>query len=180
MACTADVVAPGFVAVNITFHNTAGPSKFQAVAMRSGADLSTWSTAAALMVTQPPYIHIHSDNSTENATFTAQSTSYRKRRCCFAKLQHISTPSIVRPVRFYYRSGTNWPKSDHWHFHSQNHNCTIKAADDLAANVGTVKAYLGRPWKGSSTTVCYAVIFWQFGRAGWLIWSGDFALSTPY
>ncbi|KAG4928615.1 hypothetical protein JHK85_055101 [Glycine max] len=36
------VVAQGFVAMNITFRNTAGPSKHQAVAVRNGADMSTF------------------------------------------------------------------------------------------------------------------------------------------
>ncbi|KAK2403572.1 putative pectinesterase/pectinesterase inhibitor [Trifolium repens] len=41
-SATFAVVAQGFVAVNITFRNTAGPGKHQAVAMRSGADMSTF------------------------------------------------------------------------------------------------------------------------------------------
>nr|POE45127.1 putative pectinesterase/pectinesterase inhibitor 7 [Quercus suber] len=36
------VVAPGFVAVNITFRNTAGAIKYQAVTVRNGADMSTF------------------------------------------------------------------------------------------------------------------------------------------
>ena len=38
----AAVLGTGFVAVNMTFRNTAGPAKHQAVALRSGADLSTF------------------------------------------------------------------------------------------------------------------------------------------
>ena len=38
----AAVVADGFVAVNITFRNTAGAIKHQAVAVRNGADMSTF------------------------------------------------------------------------------------------------------------------------------------------
>ncbi|KAK9983726.1 hypothetical protein SO802_033251 [Lithocarpus litseifolius] len=41
-SATFAVVAPGFVAVNITFRNTAGAIKGQAVAVRTGADLSTF------------------------------------------------------------------------------------------------------------------------------------------
>ncbi|RVX20552.1 putative pectinesterase/pectinesterase inhibitor 41 [Vitis vinifera] len=41
-SATFAVVAQGFVAVNITFRNTAGAAKHQAVALRSGADLSTF------------------------------------------------------------------------------------------------------------------------------------------
>ncbi|KAF2325140.1 hypothetical protein GH714_023163 [Hevea brasiliensis] len=41
-SATFAVVAPNFVGVNITFRNTAGAIKHQAVALRNGADLSTF------------------------------------------------------------------------------------------------------------------------------------------
>nr|BAJ97364.1 predicted protein [Hordeum vulgare subsp. vulgare] len=41
-SATFAVLGQGFVAVNMTFRNTAGPAKHQAVALRSGADLSTF------------------------------------------------------------------------------------------------------------------------------------------
>ena len=36
------VVAPGFVAMNITFRNTAGAIKYQAVTVRNGPNMSTF------------------------------------------------------------------------------------------------------------------------------------------
>jgi pectinesterase len=61
------------------------------------------------------------------------------------------------------------------------HNATIKAADDLAPMIGTVKTYLGRPWKEYSRTV-YLQCFMDslINPSGWREWSGDFALSTLY
>jgi pectinesterase len=61
------------------------------------------------------------------------------------------------------------------------HNTTIKAADDLAPMIGTVKTYLGRPWKEYSRTV-YLQCFMDslIDPSGWREWSGDFALSTLY
>lgn len=41
MLC-ATVVWLGFVAANITFRNTAGAIKYQAMVVQSGADLSMW------------------------------------------------------------------------------------------------------------------------------------------
>ncbi|KAJ0112470.1 hypothetical protein Patl1_00971 [Pistacia atlantica] len=61
------------------------------------------------------------------------------------------------------------------------HNCTIRAADDLASSNQTVNTYLGRPWKEYSRTVyMQSCMESLINPAGWQIWSGDFALSTLY
>lgn len=61
------------------------------------------------------------------------------------------------------------------------HNCTIRAADDLASNNGTTQTYLGRPWKQYSRTVyMQSYIDTVVDPAGWRAWDGDFALSTLY
>lgn len=61
------------------------------------------------------------------------------------------------------------------------HNCTVRAADDLAAtNTGT-KTYLGRPWKEYSRTVyMQSFLDGSIDPAGWREWNGDFALNTSY
>ncbi|KAG4916645.1 hypothetical protein JHK87_054202 [Glycine soja] len=60
------------------------------------------------------------------------------------------------------------------------HNCTIRAADDLAASNG-VATYLGRPWKEYSRTVYMQTVMDSVIHAkGWREWDGDFALSTLY
>ncbi|KAG5055891.1 hypothetical protein JHK85_008401 [Glycine max] len=66
-------------------------------------------------------------------------------------------------------------------FGTSIHNATIKPADDLAPSVGTVKTYLGRPWKEYSRTVYMQSFMNSFiNPSGWHEWSGDFALSTLY
>lgn len=172
------MVAPGFVAVNITFRNTAGPSKFQAVAMRSGADMSTFYRCSFQGYQDTLYAHSLRQFYREcdiygtidfilgNAAVVLQNCNIYPR---------LPLPGQFNPITAQGRTDPN-----------QNtgisiHNCTIKPAEDLAPNVGAVKTYLGRPWKEySRTVVMQSFLDSVIDPAGWSIWSGDFALSTLY
>lgn len=47
--------------------------------------------------------------------------------------------------------------------------------------IGTIKSYLGRPWKEYAVTVVMqSYIGSLIDPTGWAPWSGDFALSTLY
>ncbi|KAJ1402376.1 Pectinesterase, catalytic [Sesbania bispinosa] len=148
------VVAQGFVAVNITFRNTAGPSKGQAVALRSGSDMSTFYSCSFEGYQDTLYTH-------------SMRQFYRE---CDIYGTEWTFNAITAQVEL--------TQSKHRHFHT---NATIKAAADLAPNVGTVQTYLGRPWKQYSRTVVMQSFMDSFiNPAGWHEWSGDFALSTLY
>ncbi|PHU13316.1 hypothetical protein BC332_14521 [Capsicum chinense] len=85
------VVGQGFVAVNITFENTAGPINHQAVAVRNGADLSTFYSCSF-----HGYTYTRSDNSTENATFMAQSNSYLETQQQFSRILTYTQNSLYK------------------------------------------------------------------------------------
>ena len=51
------VVAPGFVAMNITFRNTAGAIKHQTVTVRNGPDMSTFYTCSFEAYQDTLYTH---------------------------------------------------------------------------------------------------------------------------
>nr|GEX15367.1 pectinesterase 2-like [Tanacetum cinerariifolium] len=60
------------------------------------------------------------------------------------------------------------------------HNCRVTAASDLKGVLG-VKTYLGRPWKQYSRTVFLKTnLDSLIDPAGWMPWSGNFALNTLY
>lgn len=61
------------------------------------------------------------------------------------------------------------------------HNCNVTAAPELVPVISSFPTYLGRPWKLYSRTVyMQSYLDSVIQPAGWLAWSGNFALSTLY
>jgi pectinesterase len=172
------VVAQGFVAVNITFRNTAGPAKHQAVAMRSGADMSTFYSCSFEGYQDTLYTHSLRQFYREcdiygtvdfifgNAAVVLQNCNIYPRLPLSGQFNSITAQGRTDPNQ---NTGTSIQ------------NATIKAADDLAPKVGTVQTYLGRPWKEYSRTIFMQSSMDSFiNPAGWHEWDGNFALSTLY
>ncbi|KAI4354839.1 hypothetical protein L6164_003671 [Bauhinia variegata] len=123
-SATVAAVGDGFIARDITFRNTAGASNHQAVAFRSGSDLSVY---------------------------------YR----CSFEAQGRTDPNQNTGISI--------------------HNSKVTAASDLKPVQSSVKTYLGRPWKEYSRTVFMKNYLDSLvNSAGWLEWSGNFALNTLY
>ncbi|KAL8101003.1 putative pectinesterase/pectinesterase inhibitor 7 [Apium graveolens] len=172
------VVGPGFVAVNITFRNTAGGENHQAVAMRSGADMSTFYSCSFEGYQDTLYPH-------SNRQFYTECDIYGTVDFIFgngaAVLQDCNIYPRL-PLSNQFNAITAQGRSDI----NQNtgisiQNCNIRAADDLASSSGGTQTYLGRPWKLYSRTI-YMQSFMDslINPVGWREWSGTFALDTLY
>ncbi|EXB33524.1 putative pectinesterase/pectinesterase inhibitor 41 [Morus notabilis] len=177
-SATFAVVAPGFVAVNITFRNTAGAIKHQAVALRNGADLSTFYSCSFEAYQDTLYTHSLRQFYRDCDIYGTVDFIFGNAAVVFQNCNMY--PRL--PMQNQFNAITAQGRTDP----NQNtgisiHNCTIKAADDLAASNGTIKTYLGRPWKEYSTTVyMQSYIDSVVDPAGWREWNGDFALNTSY
>ncbi|KAI7757130.1 hypothetical protein M8C21_029483 [Ambrosia artemisiifolia] len=172
------VVAPNFVATNLTIRNTAGSIKHQAVALRNGADLSTFYKCSFEGYQDTLYAHSLRQFYREcdvygtvdfifgNAATVLQNCNLYPRLPMSGQFNAITAQGRTDPGQ---NTGTSIQK------------CNIMAADDLAASNGTTVTYLGRPWKEYSRTV-YMQSFMDslVAPAGWSVWSGDFALNTSY
>ncbi|MBA0826080.1 hypothetical protein Goarm_010972, partial [Gossypium armourianum] len=172
------VVAPNFIAVNITFQNTAGAIKHQAVAVRNGADLSVFYSCSFEGYQDTLYTHSLRQFYREcdiygtvdfifgNAAVVFQNCNIYPRRPMNGQFNAITAQGRTDPNQ---NTGTSI------------HDCNIMAADDLASSNTTFKTYLGRPWKEYSRTV-YMQNFMDslINPAGWKEWNGDFALNTSY
>ncbi|KAF5820355.1 putative pectinesterase [Helianthus annuus] len=168
------VTAPNFVAVNITIRNTAGAVKHQAVALRNGADLSTFYSCSFEGYQDTLYTHSLRQFYREcdiygtvdfifgNAAVVFQNCNLYPRQPMSGQFNAITAQGRTDPGQ---NTGTSIQ------------NCNIRAAEDL----GSTKTYLGRPWKEYSRTV-YIKTFMDtlIDSAGWRAWSGDFALNTSY
>ncbi|XP_042499437.1 pectinesterase-like [Macadamia integrifolia] len=177
-SATVAAVGDGFIAKNMTFQNTAGPQKYQAVAFRSSSDLSV-------------FYHVSFKGYQDTLYVYSQRQFYRN--CdIYGTVDFIFGDAVVvfqrcniyprKPLSGQENTVTAQGRSDP----NENtgisiHDCQITAASDLKAVQSSVKTYLGRPWKEYSRTVVMKTYLDSLiDPAGWLEWSGDFALSTLY
>ncbi|MED6155550.1 putative pectinesterase/pectinesterase inhibitor 41 [Stylosanthes scabra] len=177
-SATFAVVGQGFVGVNFTVRNTAGAVKHQAVAVRNGADLSTFYSCSFEGYQDTLYAH-------SLRQFYRECDIYGTVDFIFGNAASVFQNCNIYPrlpMSGQFNAITAQGRTDP----NQNtgisiHNCTIKPSDDLAANMGVAATYLGRPWKEYSRTI-YMQTFMDsvVDPKGWQEWDGDFALSTLY
>ncbi|KAL3744603.1 hypothetical protein ACJRO7_013813 [Eucalyptus globulus] len=177
-SATVAVVGEGFLARDITFENTAGPSKHQAVALRVNSDFSAFYRCCMLAYQDTLYVHSLRqfyfgcfiagtvDFIFGNAAAVLQDCDIHARR---------PNPSQRNMVTAQGRDDPN-----------QNtgiviQRCRIGATSDLLEAKDSFESYLGRPWKMySRTVIMQTVISDIIHPAGWYPWDGDFALDTLY
>ncbi|GKD66504.1 pectinesterase inhibitor domain containing protein [Tanacetum coccineum] len=177
-SATVAAVGDGFLARDITFQNTAGPSGNQAVALRVGSDLSAFYQCNIIAYQDTLYVHSNRqffvncyvagtvDFTFGNAAVVFQDCQFQARR---------PNPNQKNMVTAQGRTDPN-----------QNtgiviQKCTISAASDLQPVQASFPTYLGRPWKEySRTVVMESSISDVIDPAGWYPWDGNFALDTLY
>ncbi|XLR33872.1 hypothetical protein S83_061772, partial [Arachis hypogaea] len=143
-----------FVAVNITFRNTVGPSKHQAVALGSGADLSAFYMCSFEGYQDTLYAHSMRQFYSDCHIYGTVDFIFGNAAVVFQNCNIF--PRL--PMTGQFNSITAQGRTDP----NQNtgisiHNTTIRPADDLAPRVGVVKTYLGRPWKQYSRMVLWKI-----------------------
>eukprot|EP00253_Pinus_taeda_P013168 PITA_13168 len=177
-SATVAVTGNGFIARDMTFENTAGPTKHQAVALRVGSDLSAFYQCNFKGYQDTLYAH-----------------SFRQfyRKCnIYGTIDFIFGNSAVvfqdcnllarRPLknqRIIYTSQGREDPNENTGISIQN--CKVIAARDLEPVKSSFEAYLGRPWKEYSRTVFMQSFLGDLIQpAGWIEWNGPFALNTLY
>ncbi|KAJ8448301.1 hypothetical protein Cgig2_025225 [Carnegiea gigantea] len=177
-SATVAIMGEGFLARDLTFQNTAGPSKHQAVALRVGADHSAFYQCDILAYQDTLYVH-HSrqffincliagtiDFIFGNAAVVIQDCDIHAR---------MPNPNQKNMVTAQSRSDPN-----------QNTGIVIQksrigATMDLQATKGSFETYLGRPWKAfSRTVIMQSTISDVVHPKGWHEWDGNFGLHTLY
>eukprot|EP01018_Ginkgo_biloba_P036981 Gb_28162 [translate_table: standard] len=177
-SATFGAVGKGFIAQNMTFENTAGPGEHQAVALRVGSDLSALYQCSFKGYQDTLYTHslrqfyrdcnIYGtvDFIFGNAAVVLQNCNIYARKPLSKQKNTITAQGRTDPNQ---NTGISIQ------------NCRVTAASDLVPFKSSFQTYLGRPYKQYSRTV-YLKSFLDdlIDPAGWLEWSGDFALSTLY
>ena len=171
------VVGDNFIARDITIRNTAGPNNHQAVALRSGSDLSVFYRCSFEGYQDTLYVHSQRQFYREcdiygTVDFIFGNAAVVLQNCnIFARKPPNRTNTLTAQGRTDPNQSTG----------IIIHNCRVTAASDLKPVQSSVKTFLGRPWKQYSRTV-YIKTFLDslINPAGWMEWSGDFALNTLY
>ncbi|KAF1861098.1 hypothetical protein Lal_00000517 [Lupinus albus] len=175
------VVGEGFVAVNISFRNTAGSNKHQAVAVRNGADMSTFYNCNFEGYQDTLYTHSFRQ-------FYKNCNIYGTIDFIFGNSAAVFQDCYIYPrlpMRNQFNAITAQGRTDP----NQNtgisiQNCYIVASyelGDATNNYNKMKTYLGRPWKEYSRTVYMETFIDKLiDPKGWMEWSGNFGLSTLY
>ncbi|KOM51299.1 hypothetical protein LR48_Vigan08g212600 [Vigna angularis] len=178
-SATAGVDGLHFIARDITFRNTAGPLKGQAVALRSASDLSVFYRCSiegyqdTLMVHAQRqfyrgcYIYGTVDFIFGNAAVVFQNCVILVRRPLNGQANMITAQGRDDPFQ---NTGFSI------------HNSQIRAAPDLRPVIGKFKTFLGRPWQRySRVVVMKSFLDSMVNPMGWSPWDdSDFALNTLY
>ncbi|XP_042449561.1 probable pectinesterase/pectinesterase inhibitor 12 [Zingiber officinale] len=177
-SATVAVSGDGFLARDITFQNTAGPEKNQAVALRVNADLVALYRCGIDGYQDTLYVHSFRQFYREcviagTIDFIFGNAAVVFQGCnLFAKL----------PLRGQSNAVTAQSKDDP----NENtgisiQNCSVLASSELASANFQVRTYLGRPWMVYSTTV-YIESYMDglVDPEGWQEWPGGQGLDTLY
>ncbi|KAK6162537.1 hypothetical protein DH2020_002378 [Rehmannia glutinosa] len=176
-SATVAVVGDGFIARGITFRNTAGARNHQAVALRSGSDLSVFYQCSFEGYQDTLFVHSERQFYRDcdiygTVDFIFGNAAVVLQNC---NIYPRNPPNRTNTITAQGRTDPN-----------QNtgisiHNCRVTAAPDLRPVQGSVRTYLGRPWKEYSRTVFMKTnLDSLINPAGWMPWSGNFALNTLY
>ncbi|GLJ52716.1 hypothetical protein SUGI_1122480 [Cryptomeria japonica] len=177
-SATLATVGKGFIARDLTIENTAGAIKQQAVALRVGADLSAFYRCSFKGYQDTLYVHSLRQFYRECDIYGTVDFIFGNAAVVFQNCNLFARTPLSGQQNIFTAQGRTDP--------NQNtgisiHKCNVTAAPELVPVISSFPTYLGRPWKLYSRTVYMkSYLDGLIQPAGWLEWSGDFALSTLY
>lgn len=162
----------------MTFENTAGPEKHQAVTARVGSDHSVFYRCSFKGYQDTLFVH-------------SQRQFYRECQI-YGTIDFIfgNAAAVLQNCDIYVRKPM-WHQSNVITAQGRDdknqntgisiHASRVRPAQDLEQVKGSFKSYLGRPWKEYSRTVFLKTdLDGLIDPEGWAKWRGDFALDTLY
>ncbi|KAI0489454.1 hypothetical protein KFK09_029297 [Dendrobium nobile] len=177
-SATVAVVGNRFIGRDLTIENSAGASKHQAVALRTGSDLSAFYRCSFVAYQDTLYVHSLRQFYRDCDIYGTIDFIFGNAAVVFQNCNLYARKPDPNQKNIFTAQGREDP--------NQNtgisiQNCKVSAAADLLPVLSQFKTYLGRPWKKYSRTV-YLQSFLDslIDPAGWLEWNGTFALDTLY
>lgn len=174
----AAVFGEGFVAVNMTFRNTAGAIKHQAVAVRNGANLSAFYRCSFEGYQDTLYVHSMRQFCRDCNIYGTIDYIFGNAAVVFQNCKIYSRLPMLGQINTITAQGRTDPNQN---TRMVIQGCKIAAAPDLLAGNCSTVTYLGRPWRAySRTVIMQSYIDSSIHPLGWTPWSGDFGLGTLY
>uniref|UniRef100_A0A803LI85 Pectinesterase n=1 Tax=Chenopodium quinoa TaxID=63459 RepID=A0A803LI85_CHEQI len=177
-SATFRVFGDGFWAKDMTFENTAGPQKHQAVALMVASDHSLFYRCSFLGYQDTLYVH-------SLRQFYRDCHIYGTIDFIFGNaavvLQNCDI-FVRKPMKHQNNMITAQGREDP----NENtgisiHGSRIQPAPEFVDLKRSLKTFLGRPWKKHSRTIVSTTYIDGFIHPrGWINWEGNFALSTLY
>ncbi|XP_024026234.1 probable pectinesterase/pectinesterase inhibitor 25 [Morus notabilis] len=167
-----------FIAIDITFRNTAGPTKGQAVAVRNQADLSAFYRCSLEGYQDTLYAHSRRQFYRECDIYGNVDFIFGDAAAVFQNCNIFVRNTRNHKTNYITAQGREDPDSNTG---ISIHNCTVDVAPDSATSRRT-RTYLGRPWQLYSRTVyMQSYIGSLVAPAGWSKWNnGNTGLDTLY
>lgn len=160
------------------FHNTAGPEKHQAVALRVQSDMSAFYNCRMDAFQDTLYAQTHrqfyrSCAISGTVDFIFGDSSVVLQNCLI---------TVRKPMDNQFNIVTAHGRKDKYEPTGiVLHNCRILPEKKLEPTRFKTLTYLGRPWKEYSRTVIMESFLGDFIQPqGWKEWEGDFALDTLF
>ncbi|XP_077219267.1 pectinesterase-like [Tasmannia lanceolata] len=168
---TVSILGHGFMAQNMTFRNSAGPSKEQAVALRSESDRSTFYKCSFEGYQDTLYVARNRQFYRQCDIFGTVDIIFGNATVIFQNCNlYAREPLPNQKITFTAQSRNNSNKESGISIH----NCTIRATQELELSNMSFKSYLGRPWKPySRTIIMQSRIDNLIDPAGWVEWSNS-------
>nr|XP_011469159.1 PREDICTED: probable pectinesterase/pectinesterase inhibitor 36 [Fragaria vesca subsp. vesca] len=174
----AGVSGDGFWARDITFENTAGPQKHQAVALRVSSDLAVFYRCSIKGYQDSLYAH-------SLRQFYRDSHIYGTIDFIFGDASVVlqNCDILVRRPLGHQSNMITAQGRDNPAENTGNviHGCRVRPAREFEGVKGSFKTYLDRPWHKYSRTVFLKTdLDGLVDPKGWTEWRGSFAISTLY
>ncbi|KAF3684047.1 putative pectinesterase/pectinesterase inhibitor 32 [Capsicum annuum] len=177
-SATFAVKGQGFIARDMTFENTAGPEKHQAVAFRSDSDLSVLFRCAVRGYQDTLYAHSMRQFYRDCIITGTVDFIFGDSTAIFQNCQILARKGLPQQKNTITAQGRK-ETAETTGFSIQFSN--ISGEQDLLASLNSTFTYLGRPWKTYSRTVIMQSYMSSVIRPqGWLEWNGNVSLDTLY
>ncbi|RDX63479.1 hypothetical protein CR513_58088, partial [Mucuna pruriens] len=179
-SATVAAVGDGFIGQDIWFQNTAGPQKHQAVALRVGADQSVINRCRIDAFQDTLYAHSNRQFYRDSFITGTVDFIFGNAAVVFQKCNLVARKPMSNQNNMVTAQGREDPNQNTG---TSIQQCNLTPSSDLKPVVGSIKTYLGRPWKKySRTVVMQSSLDSHIDPTGWAEWdaqSKDF-LQTLY